>query len=142
MSRTKTWVNFRGNKPQYQTPDSAGADLESSEDVTIASGEWRLVGTGLFLEIPDGYMGMVCPRSGLAVKHGVTVLNGPGILDSDFRGEVKVVLINHSRQDFLIKKGDRIAQLVFSPVTQATLVHKETLSSTSRGSGGFGSTGV
>ena len=143
MSRISPWVNFKGpNKPAYQTLSSAGCDLVSTEETVIPAGEWRLVGTGLFLEIPEDYMGMVCPRSGLAAKHGVTVLNAPGIIDPDYRGEVKVILINHSKQDYSVKIGDRIAQLIFSPAFQAKLCVTEQLSDTARGTGGFGSTGA
>lgn len=129
------------NKPEYQTADSAGCDLKANEQVTIQPGEWRLVSTGLRLSIPRGYMGMVCPRSGLAAKHGLTVLNAPGIIDSDYRGEVKVVLINHSSQEYLVKIGDRIAQLILSPAPQAAFKVVEELTDTDRGAGGFGSTG-
>lgn len=144
MSKSLTpWVRFSGpNKPQYQTPLSAGCDLPSAEEVVIPAGEWKLVGTGLFLEIPEGFMAMVCPRSGLALKHGITVLNAPGIIDADYRGEVKVILINHSKQEYSIKTGDRIAQLIFAPAFQASMSESEQLSGTQRGQGGFGSTGV
>lgn len=142
MSSLTPWVNYRGNRPQYQTENSAGCDLAASEDVDIPAGEWRLVGTGLFLEIPDGFMGMVCPRSGLAAKHGLTVLNAPGIIDADYRGEVKVILINLSKQDYSVKIGDRIAQLIFSPAFQGKLKQTDQLGDTTRGAGGFGSTGV
>jgi len=136
------WVNFVGEyRPTYQTRDSAGADLQSSVDITIPSGEWRMVPTGIFLEIPPNFYGQVCPRSGLAAKHGVTVLNAPGIIDSDYRGEVKVVLINHSQTEYSIKKGDRIAQLIFAPCFQGRLNVVEKLGETARGTGGFGSTG-
>jgi len=142
MSSLTPWINYRGNKPQYQTDKAAGCDLSSNEDTVIPAGEWRLVGTGVYLEIPDGFMGMVCPRSGLAAKSGVTVLNAPGIIDSDYRGEVKVILINLSKQDYSVKIGDRIAQLIFAPAFQGKLKHAEQLSDTTRGAGGFGSTGV
>lgn len=141
MNNIVPWVNYKGTKPVYQTKDSAGCDLCSSEDVMIPSGQWRLVGTGLFLEIPEGFMGMVCPRSGLAAKHGITVLNSPGIVDSDYRGEVKVILINHGKSDYSVKTGDRIAQMIFAPFLQAKLLQVNQLSETERGSGGFGSTG-
>lgn len=143
MSDTALCINYVGlNKPSYQTEFSAGCDLVASEDVIIPSGEWRLVGTGLFLEIPCGFMGMVCPRSGLAAKHGITVLNAPGIIDADYRGEVKVILINHSSQEYSVKSGDRVAQIIFVPSPQAKLSQSEILGDTARGSGGFGSTGV
>ena len=96
----------------------------------------------MFLEIPCGFMGLVCPRSGLAAKHGITVLNAPGIIDADYRGEVKVILINHSSQEYSVKSGDRVAQIIFAPSPQAKLSQSEILGDTARGSGGFGSTGV
>jgi dUTP pyrophosphatase len=144
MSNSLTpWVLFKGPyKPQYQTPDAAGVDLQSSECVSIKPGERALVSTGLFLEIPSGFMGQVCPRSGLAVKYGVTVLNAPGIIDADYRGEVKVVLINLGQTEYLLNKGDRIAQLIFSPSLRGSLIEREELSQTERGEAGFGSTGV
>ncbi|MBZ4672288.1 MAG: deoxyuridine 5-triphosphate nucleotidohydrolase Dut [Deferribacteraceae bacterium] len=128
--------------PEYATDGAAGADLKSAEDGVIKPGEVKLVKTGLFLEIPEGYEGQVRPRSGLALKFGVTVLNSPGTIDSDYRGEVGVILINHSNKDFSYKKGDRIAQLVFSKVTKAKFESVEQVNSTSRGAGGFGHTGV
>ena len=143
MSKISQWVPYTGtNKPKYQTENSAGCDLVSSEDVVIPAGEWKTVGTGLSLEIPDGLMGMVCPRSGLSAKSGITVLNAPGIIDPDYRGEVKVILINHSKQDYYVKLGDRIAQLVFAPALQVKLRNTDRLSDTARGIGGFGSTGT
>ncbi|MCB4203580.1 dUTP diphosphatase [Deferribacterales bacterium Es71-Z0220] len=128
--------------PEYATDGAAGADLKSAEDGVIKPGEVKLVKTGLFLEIPEGYEGQVRPRSGLALKFGVTVLNSPGTIDSDYRGEVGVILVNHSNKDFSYKKGDRIAQLVFSKVTKAKFESVEQVNSTSRGAGGFGHTGV
>jgi dUTP pyrophosphatase len=138
----KVIVNYRGvNAPAYQTEGSAGCDLVAAEDVELAPGKWAAVGTGLFLEIPVGYAGYVCPRSGLALKSGISVLNSPGIIDSDYRGEVKVILVNHTDLRYKVKGGDRIAQLLFVPVIQAVLRRSEELSNTARGSGGFGSTG-
>lgn len=143
MSNITPWVTFKGPyKPTYQTPMSAGCDLQSDEDVVVPAGKWSVVSTGLYLEIPEGFMGMVCPRSGLAAKHGITVLNAPGIVDADYRGEVKVILINLSQQDYSIKKGDRIAQMIFSPALQGHLRKVQELSDTQRGAGGFGSTGI
>lgn len=127
--------------PLYATPGSAGCDLISSEEITIPPGRWSSVSTGLHLEIPKGYFAQVCPRSGVAFKHGVTVLNSPGIIDSDYRGEVKVILINHNSLRYTVKKGDRIAQLVFLPFAQADMRRVEYFSTTERGEGGFGSTG-
>lgn len=141
--RITPWISYKGpNKPQYQTEFSAGCDLMSVEDVVIPVGQWRLVGTGLFMELPEDFIGMVCPRSGLALKSGVTVLNAPGIIDSDYRGEVKVILVNHSQQEYSVKIGDRIAQLIFSPAFQARFLSAEQLTETARGAGGFGSTGT
>jgi dUTP pyrophosphatase len=128
--------------PSYQTKEAAGFDLHSIEDVVLKPGERKLIGTGLAFEIEYGYEVQIRPRSGLAYKHGITVLNTPGTIDSDYRGEIKVLLINHSNDAFEIKKGDRIAQAVVAPVIQAEIVEVEELSETKRGEGGFGSTGV
>jgi len=117
-------------------------DLPAAEEVTINPGEWVSVGTGLYIELPPGYEGQVRPRSGLALRWGVTVLNAPGTVDSDYRGEVRVILINHCKDPFHIEVGDRIAQLVIAPVTRAELQVADELSSTERGKGGFGSTGL
>jgi dUTP pyrophosphatase len=127
--------------PAYQTKEAAGFDLHSIEDVIINPGERKLIGTGLAFEIEKGYEIQIRPRSGLAYKHGITVLNTPGTIDSDYRGEIKVLLINHAKEAFEIKKGDRIAQAVVAPVIQAEIIEVEKLSDTERGSGGFGSTG-
>jgi dUTP pyrophosphatase len=127
--------------PQYSTPGSAGCDLIANDEVTLPPGKWVAVSTGLYLEIPSGYVAQVCPRSGLALKHGVSVLNAPGIIDSDYRGEVKVILINHDSLRYTVKKGDRIAQLVFMPIVQAQMKHVDQFTETYRGAGGFGSTG-
>lgn len=128
--------------PKYQTPGSVGCDLQSSEDLVIKSGQRALVGTGLKLEIPYDIGAYICPRSGLAAKYGITVLNSPGTIDSDYRGELKVILFNSGNEDFFIKKGDRIAQLMFFPIIQAIFQRSTDLSETNRGSGGFGSTGI
>lgn len=130
--------------PAYETEHSAGMDLraEVSEPVVMEPGARALVPTGLFLEIPVGYEGQVRPRSGLALKRGLTVLNAPGTIDADYRGEVGVVLINLSQEVQRIEPGERIAQLLFAPVTRGELVEVEELDETARGSGGFGSTGV
>lgn len=116
-------------------------DLHAVEPMTLAPGAAVAVDTGLALAIPRGFEGQVRPRSGLAIKHSVTVVNAPGTVDSDYRGPVKVLLINHGREPFAINVGDRIAQLVIAPVIQAELVEVDALSDTERGSGGFGSTG-
>ena len=127
--------------PGYATPGSSGLDLRAAEAAVIPAGERGCVGTGLFFEMPLGCEAQVRPRSGLALKHGVTVLNTPGTIDSDYRGEIKVILINHGREDFRIEPGDRIAQIVFAEVTQVDLEKAEELDETERSSGGFGSTG-
>jgi len=128
--------------PAYQSEEAAGFDLHSIEDVVINPGERKLIGTGLAFEIEKGYEVQIRPRSGLAVKHGITVLNSPGTIDSDYRGEIKVLLINLGNEKFEIKKGDRIAQAVIAPVIQAEIIEVDSLSDTKRGAGGFGSTGV
>ena len=127
--------------PAYQTKEAAGFDLHSIEETVINPGERKLIGTGLAFEIEFGYEVQIRPRSGLAYKHGITVLNSPGTIDSDYRGEIKVLLINHGNEPFEIKKGERIAQAVIAPVVQAKIVEVEELSDTQRGAGGFGSTG-
>lgn len=127
--------------PRYETVGAAGLDLTALETVDIPSGEWRRVRTGLALEIPDGFEGQVRPRSGLAVIHGVTVLNAPGTIDSDYRGEVMVALINFGPKSHRIGRGERMAQLILSPISRATVEAVDELKTTDRGAGGFGSTG-
>ena len=129
--------------PRYMTDGAAGLDLAAALDssMTIAPGDRALVPTGLALAIPPGFEGQVRPRSGLAVKHGVTCLNSPGTIDADYRGEVKVLLINHGREPFVVQNGERIAQLVIAPVTRAQLAEVTELPDSARGAGGFGSTG-
>jgi dUTP pyrophosphatase len=116
-------------------------DLRSAETLTLKPGFRALVATGLAIALPEDFEAQVRPRSGLAVKHGVTVLNSPGTIDADYRGEIKVLLINLGTEDFVINRGDRIAQMVVAPVTMAELVKVETLDETARGTGGFGSSG-
>lgn len=130
--------------PEYKTSGAAGADVCAflSEPVIIKSGEFAMIPTGLSFAIPEGYEIQVRPRSGLAAKNGVTVLNTPGTIDSDYRGEVKVILINHGKDAFTVNNGDRIAQLIVAPVTQGVFEKTDELDSTERGEGGFGSTGV
>lgn len=130
--------------PKYETSASAGVDLRANLDssITLKPLERVLVKTGLFLEIPEGFEAQVRPRSGLALKKGITVLNSPGTVDADYRGEVGVILINLSNEEFVIENGERIAQLIFAKVEQAVWVNVEILSETARGEGGFGSTGV
>ena len=127
--------------PAYATFGAAGMDVLSAEDVTVAPGARHAVATGLSLAIPTGYEIQVRPRSGLALKHGITVPNTPGTIDSDYRGELKVILINHGAESFAIARGDRVAQLVLAPVVQAAWNEVGELDATDRGSGGFGSTG-
>ena len=127
--------------PAYQTELAAGFDLHSIEDYVLKRGERKLIKTGLAFEIEPGYEVQIRPRSGLAFKHGITVLNTPGTIDADYRGEIMVLLINLGEEDFEIKKGDRIAQAVIAPVIQAEFEEVDKLSVTKRGKGGFGSTG-
>lgn len=127
--------------PAYATSGAAGMDVVSAEEVTIAPGARHAVATGLALAIPQGYEIQVRPRSGLALKHGITVPNTPGTIDSDYRGELKVILINLGNEPFAIARGDRVAQLVLAPVVQAAWAEVEELDATERGEGGFGSTG-
>jgi dUTP pyrophosphatase len=127
--------------PRYMTPGAAGLDLCADEAVELSPGERRLVPTGFSLEIPDGYEGQVRPRSGLAVRHGVGMVNAPGTIDPDYRGEVGVLLVNWGREKVDIARGDRIAQLVIAPVERAELQLVTQLGKTARGGGGFGSTG-
>lgn len=130
--------------PKYQTPGSAGMDLHAALDapLTLAPGERRLVPTGLALGIPHGFEGQVRPRSGLAARLGLTVLNAPGTIDSDYRGEVSVLLINHANEPATIKPLERIAQLVFARHATAVLEEVSSLDTTTRGAGGYGSTGT
>lgn len=127
--------------PAYATPGAAGMDVLAAEDVTLAAGARHAVATGFAMAIPAGYEIQVRPRSGLALKHGISVPNTPGTIDSDYRGELKVILINHGAEPFAIARGDRIAQLVLAPVTQAAWDEVGELDDTARGAGGFGSTG-
>jgi dUTP pyrophosphatase len=128
--------------PEYAHPGDAGADLRSTEAVTLGPGERRLVGTGVAIALPDGFAAFVVPRSGLAAKHGITIVNSPGTVDAGYRGEIKVALLNtDSAVPYDIAVGDRIAQLIVMPVTRAVFVPVETLPGSDRGQGGFGSTG-
>jgi dUTP pyrophosphatase len=131
--------------PAYQTVHAAGLDLlaavPESAPLVLAPGKHALVPTGLAIALPVGFEAQVRPRSGLAARHGVTVLNSPGTIDADYRGEIQVILINHGAEPFAIKRGERIAQMVIAPVVQASFVTVSELSATDRGGGGFGSTG-
>lgn len=137
-------VKYSNKAPIYLSSEAAGADIraEIDKDIVVRPLQRVVVPTGIFLEIPTGYEAQVRPRSGLAAKHGITVLNSPGTIDSDYRGEIRVILINLSEDDFIIKNGERIAQMVIAPVVQADFVKDDMLSNTLRGSGGFGSTGI
>lgn len=142
----KIQVVNRGHQqlPAYATTQSAGMDLRANidEPITLHPMERRLIPTGLHIALPEGYEAQVRPRSGLALKHGLTVLNSPGTIDADYRGEISVVLINLSQQDFVINAGERIAQLVIARYEQAELVTVEALDETERGEGGYGHTGT
>jgi len=142
----KIQVVNRGHQqlPEYATPLSAGMDLRANldEPVTLHPMERRLIPTGLHIALPEGYEAQVRPRSGLALKHGITVLNSPGTIDADYRGEIGVVLINLSQQDFVVSDGERIAQMVIARHEQADFVEVEQLDETERGEGGYGHTGV
>jgi dUTP pyrophosphatase len=128
--------------PAYATSGAAGMDICAAESLNLRAGKRHAVATGFAFAIPDGYEVQVRPRSGLALKHGITCLNTPGTIDSDYRGEVKVILANLGDEDFVINIGDRIAQIVVAPVTHGILCEVEALDDTDRGTGGFGSTGV
>jgi dUTP pyrophosphatase len=130
--------------PKFETAQAAGADLRAAIDapIILAPGARQLIPTGFCMALPAGYEAQVRPRSGLALKHGITVLNSPGTIDADYRGEVSVLIINHGDQDFTVSRGDRFAQIVIAPVTQGQFEVVSSLSETVRGSGGYGSTGT
>ena len=130
--------------PSYETSAAAGMDIRAALgfSITLKPGERMLIPTGLQMALPEGYEAQIRPRSGLAIKHGITMLNSPGTIDADYRGEVKVIAINHGTEDFTIQHGDRIAQMVISPVVQLGIQVVDDLSDTERGTDGFGSTGV
>lgn len=136
--------SLSGIYPSYETEGSAGMDLRAwlSEPVVLEPGDIKLIPTGLFMEFEPGYEVQLRARSGLAVKHGIGLVNGVGTIDSDYRGEIKVALINQGKEAFAVRNGERIAQMVIAPVAHAEIVPVKTLSQTERGSGGFGSTGV
>ncbi len=130
--------------PTYATSGASGMDLMAIEDIVIPPKKWCAVRTGLRIELPPGYEAQIRPRSGLALKHGITVLNTPGTIDPDYRGEIKVILINHGDEPYLVRKGDRIAQMVITKIEKVNLweeINIETLTETERGEGGFGHTG-
>jgi dUTP pyrophosphatase len=141
--KVKRLPHFQGELPAYQSSLASGFDVRAqlSEALTLAPGERAMIPTGLSFEIMPGYELQSRPRSGLAAKHGISVVNTPGTIDADYRGEVKVILINHGREAFVIQNQERIAQLILAPVVQAEFQLVEDLSETARGAGGFGSTG-
>jgi dUTP pyrophosphatase len=130
--------------PVYSSAEAAGADLKAciQEDIVLKPGQRYLVPTGLSIQLPAGYEAQIRPRSGLAIKHGISLVNTPGTIDSDYRGEVKIIMINLGSEDFVIRRGDRIAQMVIAPVTHGMFAMSDSLDATDRGAGGFGSTGV
>lgn len=137
-------VNKSNNPlPSYATEHSAGMDLRAfvSEAITLKPSERRIIPTGLYIELPEGYEAQIRPRSGLAIKSGITCLNTPGTIDADYRGEIGVILINHSNQDFVIQNGERICQMVINKYEKASFVEVSELNETDRGAGGFGHTG-
>jgi dUTP pyrophosphatase len=136
--------NSNNPNPKYQTKSSAGMDLMAFVDdpIIIESGEWKLISTGIYIKLPTGFEAQVRPRSGLALKKGITVLNSPGTIDSDYRGEIGVILINHSKNNFIVNSGDRIAQLVIAKHESINLKNVQSIDSSNRGTGGFGSTGT
>jgi len=131
--------------PDYASPGAAGLDLraatQSDDPLLLPPGERQAIATGIAIALPSGYEGQIRPRSGLALKHGITCLNSPGTIDSDYRGEIQVILINLGQSSFIVRRGDRIAQLVIAPVTQALWIETENLDATARGAQGFGSSG-
>lgn len=135
-------TNELASIPKYAHPDDSGLDLISVEELEIPSGESRLVHTGISIELPQGTEAQIRPRSGLALKHQITVLNTPGTVDEGYRGEIGVILINHGKNSFKVTKGMKIAQMVITPVIRVEVEEVDSLSKTSRGSGGFGSTGI
>lgn len=152
VSMSQTVVNVKRlengaglDLPAYESDQAAGMDLRAAVDagvpVSIAPGHHTLVPTGISIALPAGFEAQVRPRSGLAARHGVTVLNTPGTIDADYRGEIKVILINHGREPFTVERGERIAQMVIAPVTRVNLIETAELGATARGAGGFGSSG-
>ncbi|HCT52492.1 MAG TPA: dUTP diphosphatase [Balneola sp.] len=130
--------------PEYESKSAAGMDIRAAlnESLTLKPGERMLIPTGLQMSIPVGFEAQIRPRSGLAIRNGITMLNTPGTIDADYRGEVKVIAVNHGKENFIVNHGDRIAQMVIAPVTQFSVEEVEELDSTERGEGGFGSTGI
>lgn len=141
--KVKVINNSKHPLPEYQTPQSAGLDLRANidEPITLGSLERKLIDTGLFIELPEGFEAQIRPRSGLAFKYGITVLNSPGTVDADYRGEIKVLLVNLSKEPFTIEDGERIAQMIVAKHEQISWELSDSLSDTERGAGGYGSTG-
>ena len=137
-------IKYSKNAPSYESTHAAGADIKATinKDILLSPLKRVIIPTGIYLEIPEGFEAQVRPRSGLAAKYGITVLNTPGTIDSDYRGEVKIILINLGDKDFIIKDGDRIAQMIITPVIQGNFIKESELTETNRGDGGFGSTGI
>ena len=137
-------LNINAEIPKYKTNGASGADIYAclDEDITINPNEFKGIKTGLSVEIPFGFEVQIRPRSGLALKYGITVLNSPGTIDSDYRGEIIVILINHGKEPFTVKNGDRIAQLILAKTEKANFIEKEKLTETERDKNGFGSTGI
>ncbi len=144
MVKVKIVNKSNNDLPKYSTEHSAGMDLRAflDEDVALKPLERFLVPTGLFIELPEGYEAQIRPRSGLAVKHGISIVNSPGTIDADYRGEIKVILINLSNDDFVIKSGERICQMIIQKYEKAEMIEVEELNESERGAGGFGHTGT
>lgn len=140
---TDVLIKFSGSHPvpEYKSSGSSGADICAAESAFIAPGQFKVVPTGLYVQLPSGYEGQVRSRSGLAANHGLWVLNSPGTIDSDYRGEIKIILANTGMDTYRLTKGERIAQLIIAPVSRASFTKVESLDETVRGTGGFGSTG-
>lgn len=140
----KIQIKYSNIAPSYQTDQAAGADIKAvlKEDITVKPLQRVIIPTGIYIEIPKGYEAQIRPRSGLAAKYGITVLNSPGTIDSDYRGEISIILINFGNDNFIISNGDRIAQMVIAPVIQGDFIKESKLNESNRGSGGFGSTGI
>ena len=144
MIKIKIQLSGTAAIPEYQSQGSAGADIcaDVDEPIILSPGKTKLIPTGIFMEIPEGYEGQIRPRSGLALKHGITVLNSPGTIDSDYRGEIKIILTNLGEEDFKIEKGMRIAQVIFARVFRGEFIQVEKLNTTDRNEGGFGHSGI
>ena len=142
LIRVNTHIDNGVNMPKKSHPTDAGWDLPSAENVCILPGERRIVDTGVSLETPEGFFAMITPRSGLAAKHGITIVNAPGVIDSHYRGNIKIIMLNTGKEEFQVHVNDRIAQLIFmAHLSDAVLFEVDELTSTDRGAGGFGSTG-